>query len=68
MLRVVVLPAPLGPRKPSISPFFTVKLMSSTALAVPSKILVSFWTSMVLIFFQAPHLVTDILKIKIWLS
>ncbi len=29
---VVVLPAPLGPRKPTISPFSTLKLTSWTAL------------------------------------
>jgi len=66
MFRVVVLPAPLGPRKPKISPFFTVKLMPSTALTFPSKTLVSSWTSMVLIFLQASILVTGIQKIKIW--
>jgi hypothetical protein len=32
MDRVVVFPAPLGPRKPKISPFFTVREMLSTAL------------------------------------
>jgi hypothetical protein len=31
---VVVLPAPLGPRKPSTSPGFTSKLTSSTAVSV----------------------------------
>ena len=55
MLSVVVLPAPLGPRNPRISPSFTLKLMPSTALTVLSKILVSSLTSMVLILFK-PHI------------
>jgi len=33
---VVVLPAPLGPRKANISPFFMEKLASSTALKSPN--------------------------------
>ena len=35
MLIVVVFPAPLGPRKEKISPFFTSKLMLSTAFNSP---------------------------------
>ena len=35
MRMVVVLPAPLGPRKPSTSPGWTVKLMLSTAVSGP---------------------------------
>src|SRR5512147_1819703 len=35
MRMVVDLPAPLGPRKPKISPFCTAKLILSTALKVP---------------------------------
>ena len=54
MFSVVVLPAPLGPRKPKISPFFTLKLMPPTALIFPSKILVNSLTSMVLILFKPP--------------
>jgi hypothetical protein len=34
---VVVLPAPLGPRNPNISPFFTSKLMRSTARMLPYR-------------------------------
>jgi len=63
MFSVVVLPAPLGPRNPKISPSFTLKLIPSTALTFLSKILVSSLTSMVLILF-VPYLVTDIQKDK----
>jgi len=42
---VVVLPAPLGPKKPKISPFSTLKEMLSTAVNLP-KVLVKLWTSM----------------------
>src|SRR5947207_6812686 len=41
---VVVLPAPLGPRKPRISPRSTRKLTSSTAVKRPYR-LVRCWTS-----------------------
>src|SRR5512146_894555 len=41
---VVVFPAPLGPRKPRISPRSTRKLTSSTAVTRPYR-LVRFWTS-----------------------
>lgn len=54
MFNVVVLPAPLGPRNPRISPSSTLKLMPSTALTVLSKILVSSLTSMVLTLFRPP--------------
>src|SRR5262245_46295160 len=40
---VVVFPAPLGPRKPTTSPFSTLKLTLSTATTEP-KYLVSFLT------------------------
>ena len=53
MFSVVVLPAPLGPRKPKISPWFTVKLMPSTALMLLSKTFVSSLTSIVFIFYSA---------------
>lgn len=43
---VVDLPAPFGPRKPTICPFFTWKLMPSTALSLPKR-LWSLSTSMV---------------------
>ena len=43
---VVVLPAPFGPRKPRISPFSTRKLMPSTAVWRPYR-LVSFSTSII---------------------
>src|SRR3990170_3041206 len=35
---VVVFPAPLGPRKPNISPFFTSKLMWFTAVKSPNRL------------------------------
>ena len=35
ILRVVVLPAPFGPRKPKHSPFSTLKSMPSTATRSP---------------------------------
>src|SRR5687768_6203308 len=35
---VVVLPAPLGPRKPRISPFLTTKEMPSTAVVRPYRL------------------------------
>jgi len=54
MLSVVVLPAPLGPRNPRISPSSTLKLIPSTALTSLSKILVSALTSMVLTLFRPP--------------
>src|SRR4029077_5700669 len=38
MRMVVVLPAPFGPRKPRISPRSTVKLMSSTAVTGPYRL------------------------------
>ena len=38
MRRVVVLPAPLGPRKPVIRPGSTSKLRSSTAVKVPKRL------------------------------
>ena len=37
MRKVVVLPAPLGPRSPKTSPFFTVKLVSATAVKLPKR-------------------------------
>ena len=37
-LNTVVLPAPLGPISPNISPFFTSKLRSSTAFSPPKYI------------------------------
>src|SRR4030042_5377845 len=46
ILIVVVLPAPLGPRKAKISPFFTVKERSSTA-ASPLNFLVKWSTLMI---------------------
>jgi len=54
MFKVVVLPAPLGPKNPRISPFFTLKLMPFTAFTVPSKIFVKPFTSIVLILFSLP--------------
>src|SRR5271167_35656 len=38
ILIVVVLPAPLGPKKPNISPGATAKLMPSTAVASPKRL------------------------------
>ena len=38
MLMVVVFPAPLGPRKPNISPLFTSKEMLSTAVTVLNRL------------------------------
>src|SRR3989304_2334976 len=38
-LKVVVLPAPFGPIRPSISPFFTSTLRSLTALSPPKDLL-----------------------------
>jgi hypothetical protein len=49
MFSVVVLPAPFGPKKPKISPFFTVKLMPLTALTVPLYVFLRSVTSMALI-------------------
>src|SRR5262245_49504378 len=46
MRMVVVLPAPLRPRKPTISPLATLKLMLSTATTGP-KYLVSLLTSII---------------------
>ena len=46
-LKVVVLPAPVGPNKTKNSPSFTVKVMLSKALTVLSKILVTPWSSTV---------------------
>src|SRR5499425_1912294 len=43
MRMVVVLPAPLGPRKPTICPFFTSKEIWSTAV-LRAYLLVSSWT------------------------
>src|SRR5437588_3740841 len=42
---VVVLPAPLGPRKPVIEPGSTVKLSRSTARMLPLNTLESSWTT-----------------------
>jgi hypothetical protein len=53
MFRVVVLPAPLGPRKPKISPCFTLKHILLTAFTLPLKTFVNSLTSMVFIFGQA---------------
>ena len=53
MLMVVVFPAPLGPRKPKISPWLTLKFMWSTAVRVLLKTLVNpstFMSSTLLIF------------------
>jgi len=44
MLMVVDLPAPLGPKRPKISPSFTEKEMPSTARRGP-KFLIKLWTS-----------------------
>src|SRR5882762_3995111 len=41
---VVLFPAPLGPRKPMISPRATVKLILLTAVT-PAYVLTRFWTS-----------------------
>jgi len=38
ILMVVVFPAPLGPRKPRISPFFTMKETRSTAVVRPYRL------------------------------
>ena len=48
MFRVVVLPAPLGPRKPRISPFWTLNGTPSTARISLLKIFVKALTSMML--------------------
>src|SRR5580700_5372126 len=40
MLAVVVLPAPLGPRRPNISPLATVRFRQSTAFIPPEYTLV----------------------------
>jgi hypothetical protein len=46
-IRIVVLfPAPLGPSKPKISPFFMSNVMLSTATKSP-KVLVKFWTTII---------------------
>src|SRR5579871_815617 len=42
MRMVVVLPAPLGPRKPNSSPSCTTRFMLSTAVRLPNR-LVRFW-------------------------
>src|ERR1700677_4910007 len=47
MRSVVVLPAPLSPRKPTISPLSTLKLTLSTATTGP-KFLVSLLTSIIM--------------------
>src|SRR5690242_20589567 len=44
MRMVVVLPAPLGPRKPRISPGLTEKVTSRTAV-LSAYVLLRFWTS-----------------------
>lgn len=54
---VVVLPAPLAPRNPEISPFSAAKLMPSTALILLSKTLVRAFASMMLIL-VAPFVLT----------
>src|SRR5919204_91320 len=55
MLIVVVLPAPLGPRKPNTSPAETSKLTPATA-STSSKDLRSSLTSIGVSNFQVPHL------------
>src|SRR5581483_6752004 len=46
MRSVVVLPAPLGPRKPVTEPGSTVKLSRSTARMLPRKTFVRSWATM----------------------
>ena len=59
ILRVVVLPAPLGPMRPYISLSLTVKLAPSSATMSP-KVFVRFLISMAsCIFFPLPELIWD---------
>jgi hypothetical protein len=55
VLMVVVLPAPLGPKKPKSSPFFTSKLTLSTANNSP-KYFVRFVTSTAFSLLVVRHL------------
>jgi len=55
ILMVVVLPAPVGPKKPKSSPFFTSKLMLLTA-SNSLKCFVKLLTSMAFLVLVAWHL------------
>src|SRR5689334_19969828 len=56
MRMVVVLPAPLGPRKPTISPRATSKLMWSTASTGPKYLVrVSTWIMKRVLCFKRPE-------------